>query len=301
MLELSVPALLYDLGAALSDWTLAYGTNGTRITQATAIRLLTEAQRQEFDSLRAEGVPGLAFKIEESLTVDAADSYRFPLSSRVRQVLNCFDDSETYHALGIWKTGHVGYVYEEGGRAIRFRNLTTHDGTVKAWVVLEPVRLCAGCLSSTATSTANLTLPASPSVGQFVDEDHYYRSARIAIVQGTGAGQVRKVSSYDRATRVCTVDTAWTTKPSAATGASPSHFSLMLDLPDVTKRSVVARAACMIADADGLARDLLPLLEARYQKAHHDAVVMLENQVVGMPVNAHMIYDVQGPADEDLS
>lgn len=43
----------------------------------------------------------------------------------------------------------------------------------------------------------------------------YYANQIVAIVSGTGAGQVRLVTAYNGTTKVCTVDRAWVTNPDA--------------------------------------------------------------------------------------
>jgi hypothetical protein len=51
-----------------------------------------------------------------------------------------------------------------------------------------------------------------------VDSTNYadFNSAPIFIAQGTGAGQVRTISSYNPATRVATISGTWSTTPDSS-------------------------------------------------------------------------------------
>lgn len=45
----------------------------------------------------------------------------------------------------------------------------------------------------------------------------FYNDMAIALISGTGAGQVRKISDYNGSSKVATVDTAWATNPDNTT------------------------------------------------------------------------------------
>lgn len=62
--------------------------------------------------------------------------------------------------------------------------------------------------TATAGGASTITLAGGSSA-----TDSYYNKAAITIVSGTGAGQTRQISAYVGATKVATVDTAWTTNP----------------------------------------------------------------------------------------
>lgn len=70
----------------------------------------------------------------------------------------------------------------------------------------------AGTHSGTAQAGAasTITLAASASAA-----DDTYNNATITITGGAGAGQTRTITDYAGATRVATVDSAWTTPPDA--------------------------------------------------------------------------------------
>ena len=55
--------------------------------------------------------------------------------------------------------------------------------------------------------------------------DEYYTDGTIAIVEGTGNGQSKKITAYDSDTHTVTVESAWTTPPN-----STSKFEITLSL-----------------------------------------------------------------------
>lgn len=73
--------------------------------------------------------------------------------------------------------------------------------------------------TATAGSSSTITLPASASLtnGRYVDFGIY-------ISSGTGAGQVRKVTSYTGSTRVATVSPNWSTAPDSTSQFVLSPF-----------------------------------------------------------------------------
>jgi len=108
------------------------------------------------------------------------------------------------------------YIYD---RTIGFApNITT----AKTYTLLHQFRP-AGLHFSTAPSQSGLTTvqfklddpdAAEPSrrVGKISIRDDYYNGMYIEIYDGTGQGQLRKISDYAGSTRICTV-LAWTTAP----------------------------------------------------------------------------------------
>lgn len=62
--------------------------------------------------------------------------------------------------------------------------------------------------TATAGGASTITLDASASA-----VDDFYNGALIVLVSGTGSGQFRTVSDYVGATKVLTVDSAWSTNP----------------------------------------------------------------------------------------
>ncbi len=63
--------------------------------------------------------------------------------------------------------------------------------------------------------------------------DGYYNNFHIAICSGTGAGQVKNITSYDGGVRRAVVDSDWLTMPDAASayiifGHCPGNQSLMV-------------------------------------------------------------------------
>lgn len=54
---------------------------------------------------------------------------------------------------------------------------------------------------------------AAETVGYIRTIDNYYKGMRIEIIDGTGAGQTRRISKYVGSTRIADVDSAWSTTP----------------------------------------------------------------------------------------
>lgn len=68
--------------------------------------------------------------------------------------------------------------------------------------------------------------------------DDYYNGMKVFIYSGAGAGQVRKITDFVGATRVATVDSAWTTNPDTT-----SVFAVMCPVPEDHHNAVVVNAA----------------------------------------------------------
>lgn len=80
-------------------------------------------------------------------------------------------------------------------------------------LLVETSRAVAGVLRqgvAQAGGAATITLDASAS-----GVNDFYKGAQVAIVAGTGAGQVRSIRSYVGASKVATVGRAWATNPDA--------------------------------------------------------------------------------------
>ena len=87
----------------------------------------------------------------------------------------------------------------------------------KVWkdrlLLLETSRATEGVLRqgvAQAGAASTVTLDSAASA-----VDNFYKGAQVALVAGTGAGQVRSVRSYVGATKVATVGRAWATNPDA--------------------------------------------------------------------------------------
>ena len=66
--------------------------------------------------------------------------------------------------------------------------------------------------TAAAGDTSSITFPASASAAT-----DYYRPGMVLLTAGTGAGQSRRIESYDGDTKIATVATAWSVVPDATT------------------------------------------------------------------------------------
>jgi len=83
---------------------------------------------------------------------------------------------------------------------------------IKVYGMRTPFKLHYGTAQAGAATT--ITLATSATKGSVETTNDYYKYCWLKITSGTGAGQIRQVSSYVGSTKVATVDTAWTTNPS---------------------------------------------------------------------------------------
>ena len=79
--------------------------------------------------------------------------------------------------------------------------------------------------AATGGAAGTITLNA-----QAVATDDIYNGQLIATVSGTGKGQVRKITDYDGASKVATVNANWTTNPAAGTGYFVMQHGYAADL-----------------------------------------------------------------------
>lgn len=104
--------------------------------------------------------------------------------------------------------------------------------------------------SGTATggSTANITLNGASSVHNF------YIGDVILITGGTGAGQARQVQNYNGSSKVCVVNTNWSTQP--------DDTSQYLIIPGDWYLSIVAGVQDDTLSADALSADAIAAIQA---------------------------------------
>lgn len=89
------------------------------------------------------------------------------------------------------------------------RNWTVQPDNTSVFSVIaktQPLITSTGVLQAATSTTVTLSATSSTS-------DNYYNDTTIAIRSGTGAGQVRQISSYVGSTKVATLYEAWTTTP----------------------------------------------------------------------------------------
>ena len=68
-----------------------------------------------------------------------------------------------------------------------------------------------GIAQAGAAGTVTLSAQASSS-------DDYYTDLYVAIIEGTGSGQIRQISDYVGSTKIATVNSNWTTNPDTTSG-----------------------------------------------------------------------------------
>jgi len=95
-----------------------------------------------------------------------------------------------------------------------------------------------GTAAAGAASTVTLGSSAS-------SEDNFYDHARILISSGTGSGQRRTITSYVGATKVATVDRAWTMQPDT------TSVIVVEGVPDQIRRLEAMLAAVDLHEARG--------------------------------------------------
>lgn len=270
MIALGLPDLLDRLASETDDvndsGTYQSDSADGRVGRARAIRALDRAQTQEYMRLRGDRVEMTPFKQEITITVDSSDSERYPTTPRTREVMRVFDNNETtYRALPVYRTGGYGYVVEEGGRAIRLRNVNSPQTPMKAWVIQAPPAFAEA--KNSGTSATTIVFPASPTLGTTDTSNDYYVGARVCNLSD---GQIRTITDYVGSTRTATVAT-WDSTPTASTA-----YCIMFDLPEIMVESVVLRAALSIARVDRVLEKSLGDIRAAYDHAYRDARSALE-------------------------
>lgn len=149
--------------------------------------------------------------------------------------------------------------------------------------------LCEDEVSATAQQPNTLTtikLNAAAS-----DENDYYNGAVIRIVSGTGAGQTRRITDYDGASRVATVDSPWIIIPDNASIyafglgyvlAKSGHFYHAMDCSTLAPKRKFVSNIYYIRDFAVTAGDGIPTLmrstfdEAGGALAHQPAQALIE-------------------------
>ena len=259
----SVPDLLLRLATELDDPALSDAATG-RIGITRSIRALDSASNQEYMRLRGDCGDMMPFKQTVTLTADSNDTDRYPLPPRVRETIRFAQGATPITPLNVYNTNGSGFVMEEGGRALRKRNLEP-SGTISAWVIQTPCKLAMGAASNYTATT--VVFQATPTIGTIEIQNDYYNGARVCSMLD---GQIRTITDYVGSTRTATVAT-WDSTPSTT-----SQYCIMFDMPDVVAESVVLRAAVQIARSDKVLKDSLPDIKAAYAAAHRDARVLVD-------------------------
>lgn len=75
----------------------------------------------------------------------------------------------------------------------------------------------ATALGGSATSITLGNSVASTTLGKIRTINNYYTGMRIELISGTGAGQIGRVTAYNGATKVATIEGGWSTPPDTTT------------------------------------------------------------------------------------
>lgn len=105
--------------------------------------------------------------------------------------------------------------------------------------------------TETGTAQAGAAATITLTAGANSIEDDFYKGLPITITGGTGSGQSKRITAYTAATRVATVDSAWSTPPNTTStykvvfgtitvlAAPDNNVAEVVIEPGVTKRFVL--------------------------------------------------------------
>lgn len=116
--------------------------------------------------------------------------------------------------------------------------------------------------------------------------NNYYQGCEIAIIDGTGAGQVRYIVSSDRATKSVTVSEAWDTDPDSTSvykiyqlGKFPRHCDVFYDpeaetyhrsVPEVVKMAMALQVQFEIDNPDLFSGDSIYMRSEQFSKYSYE-------------------------------
>ena len=126
--------------------------------------------------------------------------------------------------------------------------------------------------AATAGAASTITFPSSATYGEVSNITDFYKNERIYIVSGTGAGQIRTISSYVGSTRVATVGTAWTTTPD-----STSVYSLISEIPP-ENHDLLALGAAIRCTTTASQKETPTNLTERYTELYNQMVFEVEDR-----------------------
>ena len=118
---------------------------------------------------------------------------------------------------------------------IEFPNQPT-SGTMRVWYTRRPVGFFYGTVGAGNTSTT-VVFPATPTAGELIPKDDWYNGMKVYC-----AGQVRRITDYDRASATATITPAWTTTPTDST----TTVELISPLPDRYHKNIINDAIRII-------------------------------------------------------
>ena len=192
--------------------TLAWSNAGLKMVERPALR----ANIGKLKSIYAGSMTGLAITCEMKGSGAAGTA---PEIAPLLRACGCSETivggtSVTYKPIS---TGHESatlYLYQDGTRikitGCRGSAQFTIAAGGKPMVTFQMTGHTYERGTASAGAASTITLQSNHAA-----VDNIYNGQRIKIIQGTGAGQERIISSYVGATKIATVSVAWTTVPDA--------------------------------------------------------------------------------------
>jgi hypothetical protein len=178
---------------------------------------------------------------------DLPPDFERPLALEDREDVSSTDHGIDWESAA-FRSRIVSYGWDIRGSKLHFHD-TPGSAVTDKWRLHYVRRIAEPSYGTAAAgSTTSLTLAASPTYGDSVNQDDYYNNSRILIVSGGGAGEIRTVSDYVGSTRAATIDTG-----TAITTASV--YSILPDIPDHA-----AALVCFMATVDALSAQEAPNL-----------------------------------------
>lgn len=150
-------------------------------------------------------------------------------------------DSGGKYIQTLWHRDSNDTLWSDPSNTWRVSNSTLYvkqpsHGTLRLWHWRSPGRLAYGtCGGSSTTGTVALGTPTGGALPVFNDA---YNGDRIAILYSNGTIVERKITDYNAATGIVTLDTALGTAPTTA-----DSWSIVPFIPDDRARMLVERAA----------------------------------------------------------
>jgi len=187
-----------------SDLTLTNDRAQTSITQTNHNNYIDYGQYFYVDTVSGVFDPTVAQKVDLHITP----------SSGINSA-----NATTYNSTLVGSGYLRGLVYDHN----------TSDAATSSYVFKSYVyNIVSNTLTANAAAGAayTITFPATP--GQFSATANAYYNATLVITNGPSAGDKRRIVSYDAATRIATVDAAFSATPTTA-----SVFALQLSTKDV--------------------------------------------------------------------
>lgn len=185
-----------------------------KYTNADIIDLIHDAFDQTLATINIDTDNPIMVRFDVAV-VNGTQEYVLPCNVAEIWRVAKIDSTTTLPTSEVWPTNEYsihgdGFTIE--GNILRLRQPNYETQTLQVLYIPS-----GGVSIHTATaasgSTTTIVFPASPTDGALDIRPYAYNGYTVRILQGTGAGQDRVVSSYDSGTRTATVRPDWTTAP----------------------------------------------------------------------------------------